>query len=352
MLFLKKFILGFGALALILIGGSGTQSSSLILQGGGFIGLIIGLITLYIFTKMAWRAMGCLPSFLVVVGIIAFILYAIGGFNNGIAGIGDSLKVFLGQQPSMTMGQGNTQPMSNGAMLMDDDTDYGAAIDENFSSGIGEAYESQAPIQQPQVQPQMPQQQPQPQAQNGNTLQNLINSFTGNAQNANAQAGINPQMLPVLYSPAKVINGDTLQIQGRYFKLYGIDAPESSQTCADRTGRSYNCGRQAALWLRGWLGDNTLECRIMQQDAKGNMVGTCSLGQYDLGAALVNAGWAVAYAKYTDIYLPYEEQARINGRGLWQGKFYKPWDWRALQAQKPKIKVIKPKRRSDNIFGL
>ena len=86
MLFLKKFLLGLGALVLILAGGSGTQSSNMILQGGGFIGLIIGLIALYIFTKMAWRAMGCLPSFIVVIGIVVVHPYAIGAFNNGIGG--------------------------------------------------------------------------------------------------------------------------------------------------------------------------------------------------------------------------------------------------------------------------
>ena len=103
MLFLKKFLLGLGALVLILVGGSGTQSSSLILQGGGFVGLIIGLVALYIFTKMAWRAMGCLPSFLVVIGIIVFILYAIGAFNNGIGGVGQSLQTFLGRQQQAMM---------------------------------------------------------------------------------------------------------------------------------------------------------------------------------------------------------------------------------------------------------
>ncbi len=51
MLFLKKFLLGLGALVLILAGGSGTQSNNIILQGGGFIGLIIGLIALYILPK-------------------------------------------------------------------------------------------------------------------------------------------------------------------------------------------------------------------------------------------------------------------------------------------------------------
>lgn len=46
--FSEKALLGLGALILIFIGGSGTQSSSLLLQGGGFIGLIIGLVVLYI----------------------------------------------------------------------------------------------------------------------------------------------------------------------------------------------------------------------------------------------------------------------------------------------------------------
>ena len=34
------------------------------------------------------------------------------------------------------------------------------------------------------------------------------------------------------------------------------------------------------------------ECRVLQQDEQGNIVAICSLGAYDLGAALINAGWA------------------------------------------------------------
>ena len=83
----------------------------------------------------------------------------------------------------------------------------------------------------------------------------------------------------------------------------------------------------------------------MQQDKKGNMVGNCALGAYDLGAAIVNAGWAVAYEKYTDIYVPYEQQAKMNRRGLWNGKFYKPWDWRQIQQQRPEIRITRPKRK-------
>ena len=327
MVFLKKALLGLGALILIFIGGSGTQSSSLLLQGGGFIGLIIGLVVLYIFGKMAWRAMGCLPSFLVVISIIAFILYAIGGFNNGFGGVGQSLRSFLGMQAN------SQQQMPQNGQIMIVEEEYAPAIDENFSSDIG----SQAEVQ--------------PQAeQRPNAFQQLISSFGG--QREQPAPAFNPNNFPAIYGAARVINGDTLEIRGSYFKLYGIDAPEANQTCADRQGRSYNCGREAALWLKNWITTNELECHVMQRDAKGNMVGTCSLGQYDLGAALVNAGWAVAYQKYTDIYVPYERQAQMNKRGLWQGTFYMPWDWRAMQGKKPKIKVIKPKSRKKGILDL
>ena len=84
MLFVKKALLGFGALFLILLGGAGTQTQSTLLQGGGFLGLIIGLIVLYIFAKMAWRAMGCLPSLFLIAAIVVFIMYAIGAFSGGV----------------------------------------------------------------------------------------------------------------------------------------------------------------------------------------------------------------------------------------------------------------------------
>ena len=95
--FIKRFIYGSVALIFILMGGFGTQSNNMILQCGGFIGLILGLVILYVFARMAWRAMGCLPSFLVFVLIVLFVLYAIGSFNGGIGNIGNNLKSFFGQ---------------------------------------------------------------------------------------------------------------------------------------------------------------------------------------------------------------------------------------------------------------
>lgn len=308
MFFLKKFLLGFGALFLILLGGAGTQSESTLLQGSGFLGLVIGLIVLYIFAKMAWRAMGCLPSIFLILAIIVFILYAIGAFSGGVANVGSNLRNFLGQGHSAQRDV-IAAPSQGMAVPLLSDEEFDVPISESFSSPQASA--------QPQAVPQQ-----------------------------TANQGFNPQNYPAVYSAAQVVSADTLIIGGRYLRLFGIDAPENNQTCADRTGRAYACGRQATSWLKGWIADNELECRIIQQDQRGNMIGICSLGAYDLGAALVNAGWAVVYSEHSDIYMPYQVQAQQNARGLWQGEFYMPWDWRKIQARKPKIKVInKPKAR-------
>ena len=331
MVFLKRVLLGLGALFLILLGGAGTRSSSALMQGGGFLGLIIGLIVLYIFAKMAWRAMGCLPSLFLIAAIIIFILYAIGAFSDGLGGVGKNVKSFLGQgvissQDSMASAKVN---------LLDED-DFDVPISESFSPAT-EDVEFEEEITRPQ-QPQQPRQAKE---------EGFFAKLFGGSSSSNQQEAFNPRNYPAIYSTAKVISGDTLVISGHYFRLFGIDAPESNQTCADGTGRPYHCGQQAAAWLKSWLQDNELESRVIQRDANGNMVGVCSLGAYDIGAALVNAGWAVVYSKHTDIYTPYQTQAQNNGRGLWQGEFYMPWDWRKIQARKPKIKVInqKPKRK-------
>lgn len=334
MLFLKRVIFGLLALGFIFFGGSGTQSNGAFSQGVGFVGLVIGIIILYIFLKMAWRAMGCLPSFAIFSVIIIFILFAIGTFSNGVDNIGENLKSFLGNGPTVK----KTEEVSNPMM-----TEEGLIFEEEIVPAIDEDF--------PSVQQHAPQKQaPQKQAKKEQgTLSKIVNVFSGEEAAQEEEPVFNPANLPAIYGYPKVINGDTIAINGRYMKLFGIDAPESNQTCADKQGRSYYCGKEAANWLNSWITDNEIECRVMQSDAKGNMMGICTLGQYDIGAALVNAGWAVSVV---DIYYSYEQQAQANKRGLWQGRFYKPEDWRKLQAKKPKIKVIKPKSTKKGIFDI
>lgn len=163
-----------------------------------------------------------------------------------------------------------------------------------------------------------------------------------------------PQQRPVLKGRAQTLEGDTLSIGGRRVRLFGIDAPEMSQTCADRTGSSFACGEVARRELRKMVGRSVLSCKVMEQDGLGNVIAACSNGKFDLGAALVSSGWAVAYRKFSPLYVPYEQKARQQRSGLWKGSFYMPWDWRQYEIDRAEqIKKMRQnsKRKGRGVLG-
>jgi endonuclease YncB( thermonuclease family) len=131
----------------------------------------------------------------------------------------------------------------------------------------------------------------------------------------------------------RVADGDSLEItrDGRTHRvrLQGIDAPEMDQTCrvADHP---YPCGEHARTALDGLIRDGGgVTCEVGEFDSYGRFLGVCRDARgRDLNAAMVEAGWALAYRHYTDAYVPQEERARKAGRGLWAGTFTAPWDWR------------------------
>ena len=365
MFFIKKLFLGLGLLCLISLGGAGTQSNSLLMQGMGFFGIIIGLVILYVFGKMLWRGMGCFPSFLILSAVVLFMMYSFGMFNNGLSGVGEAVLKFIGRETTSNPSQTTIEPPHNVLTEQPKETapvapagkfnaDFSGsdAVSDNKNE-YHDAMLYEEVKQAPQVE--VPSAPVQENTSNENTaggiIDNVLSAISGKKVQEQQQKPFNPNDYPVVYGSVKVVNGDTLIMYGKYFKLFGIDAPESNQTCANRSGRSYNCGRESAMWLKNWIGENELECHVIRQNTKGDMEGTCSYGPYDLGAALVNAGWAVANVHVTDIYYPYELQAKDNRRGLWQGQFYMPWDWRKMQNRKAKIKVVNDKKKK-GMFGI
>jgi endonuclease YncB( thermonuclease family) len=140
---------------------------------------------------------------------------------------------------------------------------------------------------------------------------------------------------------ARVVDGDTLRVDGRTFRLWGIDAPELVQAC-ERDGLNYACGRAAAAYLRSLLtpaiptGDRTVDaaaaqvvCEPRASDQYGRTAALCRAGTMDLGAEMVRGGWALVLVRHGTDYAAEEEDARTNLRGLWAGAFDAPWDWRA-----------------------
>lgn len=128
---------------------------------------------------------------------------------------------------------------------------------------------------------------------------------------------------------ATVIDGDTIEIHGQRVRLEGIDAPESSQTCRDRdAGTEVRCGQRASLWLADLIGASPVSCIDAGRDRYQRMLAHCAVNGQDIGAAMVGAGWALAFIRYSREYEPQEAKARASHAGLWQWEFVAPWDWR------------------------
>jgi endonuclease YncB( thermonuclease family) len=127
---------------------------------------------------------------------------------------------------------------------------------------------------------------------------------------------------------ASVIDGDTIEIHGQRIRLNAIDAIESRQPCLLPDGEVWSCGRDAAFALSDKVGRKTLECRVKDIDRYGRSVAICTLGGEDIGAWMVENGWAVAYRRYGKAYVAAEDRARRGSLGIWASSFEKPWDWR------------------------
>lgn len=129
---------------------------------------------------------------------------------------------------------------------------------------------------------------------------------------------------------ASVIDGDTIEIHGEPFRLFGIDAPESNQLCKGATGKPYRCGQMSANALSDLIGGKTVRCEKRDLDRYKRIVAVCSVKGRDVGGYLVAKGLAVAYVKYSKSYVPHQTAARKARLGLWVGPFEMPWDWRRV----------------------
>ena len=127
----------------------------------------------------------------------------------------------------------------------------------------------------------------------------------------------------------RVIDGDTLHMDGKKIRLTGIDAPELHQTCRDAQAREWPCGQAAKARLIELVSRGEVACTARGHDRYRRTLAVCSAGgTADLGETLVREGHAVDYRRYTSDYLAAEREARAARRGLWQGDFESPEDWR------------------------
>lgn len=132
----------------------------------------------------------------------------------------------------------------------------------------------------------------------------------------------------ILQGHVRVVDGDSLLLDGVRIRLQGIDAPELGQNCI-MEGASWPCGREARAALAKLVDGGIVSCESYGQDRYGRILARCKAEENELNRAMVETGWAVAYGDFE----AQESQARKERKNIWRGNFTRPQEWRRINTQ-------------------
>ena len=125
----------------------------------------------------------------------------------------------------------------------------------------------------------------------------------------------------------RVVDGDTIHLNGEKIRFAGIDTPELKQTCIN-DGAKDPCGVTAKEILIKKIDDNKVECVSEGKDQYKRTLAECFISDESLSSYLVRSGYAFAYRKYSKKFILDENYAKLNNIGMWSMKFSYPWDYR------------------------
>ena len=156
-----------------------------------------------------------------------------------------------------------------------------------------------------------------------------------------AELAISASHQPARHEPV-VIDGDTLDLDGRTVQLYGIDAPELGQLC-NSDGSLWPCGVEAALALRKLVtfAGHQLACSAWTNDPDAHH------RRWRRARALHDRprGRRAGDAARRSRRRPARQLPGLSGGagagpprrrlGIWHSDFAPPWEWRDETAGEP-----------------
>ena len=125
----------------------------------------------------------------------------------------------------------------------------------------------------------------------------------------------------------KVVDGDTIHLNGEKIRFSGIDTPEIKQLC-NKNNEVIKCGILAKELLINKIGKNKVECFNEGVDRYKRILAECFVNNQSLSKYLVREGFAFAYRKYSTKFIEDENFAKKNKKGMWSMTFEYPWDYR------------------------
>jgi endonuclease YncB( thermonuclease family) len=121
-----------------------------------------------------------------------------------------------------------------------------------------------------------------------------------------------------------VTTGDTINLNGTTYRLWGIDAPERKQWCGE-----FPAGLISIAMLEMLIKGKTVICEPKTTDGYGRTVALCRADGEDLGRTMVQLGMAWAPVRYSRDYVDQEARARAEDLGIHSQKCEPPRERRA-----------------------
>lgn len=143
---------------------------------------------------------------------------------------------------------------------------------------------------------------------------------------------------------AVALDGDSLSIGGTQVRLFGIDAPEGSQTCK-RGGSEWRCGQDAKALLGSMVADRPVICEQRDTDRYGRIVAKCTVGGVDLAATMIEGGLAVTLPAFSDAYVDSEGRVKALRFGIWGSEFQSPAEYRAAHPNQFRPPAPQPQQQ-------
>jgi endonuclease YncB( thermonuclease family) len=151
------------------------------------------------------------------------------------------------------------------------------------------------------------------------------------------QTEMAPETRTLISGIAEVHDGDTFKFDGMRIRIWGIDAPENDQMCG-----TTNAGSGASEALLTIIPEGTrVECTMVDYDGYNDRPNAvCSTPSVvDIGARMVELGWAWDYAEYSDErYRTLQDQAQHASLGVHALGCELPWVLRARERDEAMLR--------------
>ena len=134
-----------------------------------------------------------------------------------------------------------------------------------------------------------------------------------------------------IYGNARIIDGDSIEINNKKIRFLGIDAFEKNQECFRKDGTKYKCGKSAISNLSMIISGQPVRCVTKKKDKYKRWLAICYIGKLDINENMVLYGNAFSYMSKK--YKTAENEAKKIKAGSWNGEFIFPWEWRKLKRK-------------------